>query len=299
MKTFIRISFLLAVCLAVASCSSTQKITIVGTPGTEILKHDYTKIGDIPSSGQLQLKLKTKNYYCPFLLSHNPETGQYVPFAINYQYKNYKAKLATEYAFCFVVIGWPMFLNDMMKTTMGYNFKYLDTQKTNDKFAFTAYDNTGERRTVGAAAGVAVPTGGDAAASMGAEPYSMARPRTSKAVRTLGDYGKAVAGTYRGTGKLRQGDNVIESYTGMTVTLERIGRNTVAVNVVDGNGEPFFGRADTYGIKKGSGQGYSLTLNGIPSATISVDGNGKLVYLHPKVSIEGEIYTLEISASKE
>lgn len=198
-----------------------------------------------------------------------------------------------------MVVGYPMFFSDLGKLTVENNFKYLDTQKTNDKFAFTAYDNTGERRTVGAAAGIAAPTCGDAAASMGAEPYSMARPRTSKSVRTLGDYGKAVAGTYRGTGKLRQGDNVIESYTGMTVTLERTGRNTVAVNVVDGNGEPFFGRADTYGIKKDFGQGYNLTLNGIPSATISVDGSGKLVYLHPKVSIEGEIYTLEISASKE
>jgi len=287
MKTFIRISFLLAVCLAVASCSSTQKITIVGTPGTEILKHDYTKIGDIPSSGQLQLKLKTKNYYCPFLLSHNPGTEQYVPFAINYQYKNYSPRRNSTFCLMIMVVGYPMFFSDLGKLTVENNFKYLDTQKTNDKFAFTAYDNTGERRTVGAAA------------SMGAEPYSMARPRTSKSVRTLGDYGKAVAGTYRGTGKLRQGDNVIESYTGMTVTLERTGRNTVAVNVVDGNGEPFFGRADTYGIKKDFGQGYSLTLNGIPSATISVDGSGKLVYLHPKVSIEGEIYTLEISASKE
>ena len=42
-----------------------------------------------------------------------------------------------------------------------------------------------------------------------------------------------------------------------------------------------------------------MSLKGIPSAVISIDSKGNLVYYHPKVNIDGEIYTLEINAIKQ
>lgn len=69
------------------------------------------------------------------------------------------------------------------------------------------------------------------------------------------------------------------------------------VQVFEGSGESFFSAGNKYGIKKGR-DGFSLALQGIPSAVITINGKGALAYCHPKVNIDGEIYTLEISASK-
>lgn len=192
-----------------------------------------------------------------------------------------------------IVAGMSPFIEGFGNITVENNFKYLTYQNTNDDFVFTAYENTGERRLIGSS------TSMEETSTASPEAYSMARLRTSKATRTLNDYGKTIAGTYRGTGKLRQGDKVIESYNNMALTVERIDKNTVTVAVKDDYGEPFFSRADRYGIRKGRGRNLTLTLDGIPSATIRIDGNGKLSYNHPKVNIDGDIYTLEISASKQ
>ena len=238
-------------------------------------------------------------------MSHTPGTEEYVPFALDYKYKNYStAHKIVVYSFvsavgCPIAVIMSPFVGNINNTTHSYDFKYLKAQRTNDDFVFTAYENTGERRMVGAYAGIGTASGGATAEKVGQKGASTARPRTQKSTRTLRDYGKAVAGTYRGTGRLKQGETVVESYRNMTVTIERTGKNSVTVNVIDDYGEPFFSNKGTYNIKRGSGQSYRLTLDGIQSATISVDGNGKLVYIHPKVSIDGEIYTLEISALKQ
>lgn len=297
MRTFIRVSLLLTVCLAVSSCVTKQKITVFGAPGTEILYPDYKKVGTIQSNGQLQFKLKLDGDYYPFLISHKPETEEYVPLALDYKHKNNSWIQPTWTILTISAVGIPIsaamspFIEGFGNTTVENNFKYLTHQHTNDDFVFTEYANTGEKRAVGLSASIGT-------SITKQETFSTARTKTSKAARTLKDYGKAVAGTYRGTGKLRQGDTVVESYNNMTLTLERIDKNTVTVTVTDDYGEPFFSRADRYVIKKGRGRSYRLTLSGIPSATISVNDNGKLTYYHPKVNIDGDIYTLEISASK-
>lgn len=306
MKTFVKLLCLLIMCLVVSSCATKQKITVFGTPGTEILGQTYKKIGTIQSDGQLQLKIKLDDdIYFSYLLSHTPGTDEYVPFALDYKYKNYSTGhniatlcLCTGVGLPIAVIMSP-FIGNGNNMTHQYDFKYLKAQRTNDNFVFTAYENTGERRKVGVYAGIGTASGGTTADKVGQKGVSMARPRTQKATRTLRDYGKAVAGTYRGTGRLKQGETVVESYRNMAVTIERTDKNSVTVSVIDDYGEPFFSSKGTYNIKKESGQSYRLTLDGIPSATISVDGNGKLVYIHPKVSIDGEIYTLEISALKQ
>lgn len=304
MKTIIRLSYLLVVCLSISSCITKQKITIFGTPGTEILYPNYKKVGTIQSNGQLQFKLALDDDYYPFFISHNTQTEEYVPFALDYKHKNNSWIQPTWTILTISAVGIPIsagmtpFIESWGNTTVENNFKYLKTQRTNDEFVFTAYENTGERRAVGTYASIGTASSGTTATTSVQEGVSTARPRTQKAARTLRDYGKAVAGTYRGTGKLRQGETTVESYGNMTVTIERTDKSSVTVSVTDDYGEPFFNNKATYGVKKGRGRNYRLTLNGIPSATISVGGNGKLAYIHPKVNIDGEIYTLEISATK-
>ena len=291
-------------CFAVSSCVTKQKITVFGTPGTEILYPNYKKVGTIQSNGQLQFKLALDEDYYPFFISHNTQTEEYVPFAVDYKHKNNSWIKPTCYPLMMtgfggvIVLGMLPFIDYWDNITVDHNFKYLKTQRTNDDFVFTAYENTGERRAVGTYASIGTSSGGATATTSVQEGVSTARPRTQKASRTLRDYGKAVAGTYRGTGKLRQGETTVESYGNMTVTIERTDKSSVEVSVTDDYGEPFFNNKATYGVKKGRGRSYRLTLNGIPSATISVGGNGKLAYIHPKVNIDGEIYTLEISATK-
>lgn len=306
MKTFTKLSCLLMIYIAISSCASSTKqvITVFGTPGTEILDHKYNKFGSIQSNGQLQFKIRLNNDYYPYLLSHTPGTEKYVPFALDYKHKKYIHYDGFNGALWGSIIGIPIALATLPITANDNNItdyhdaKYLKTQRTNDEFVFTAYENTGERRAVGTYASIGTASSGTMSTASVQEGVSTARPRTQKAARTLRDYGKAVAGTYRGTGKLRQGETTVESYGNMTVTIERTDKSSVAVSVTDDYGEPFFNNKATYGVKKGRGRSYRLTLNGIPSATISVGGNGKLAYIHPKVNIDGEIYTLEISATK-
>ena len=63
------------------------------------------------------------------------------------------------------------------------------------------------------------------------------------------------------------------------------------------SGESFFGSELEYTIRK-TDDGYELVLNGIATAVISIDHNGKLSFTHPKVNIDGELYTLSINAEK-
>jgi hypothetical protein len=80
--------------------------------------------------------------------------------------------------------------------------------------------------------------------------------------------------------------------------LERIDKSHVKVTFYEAD-EEYFESPDTYEIKYNSDGSYSLIIPTISSATITIDKKGNLTYLHKKVIIDGDTYTLKASVVKK
>lgn len=296
MKKSIKLFSILCVAVMLAACSS-SKVTVTGIPGTEIYNNrkEFQHLGTIGADGKAYLKLSKRKYEA-FLFYHPEGSNAYIPFAVDYKYKNYD-NYAWFGAFPPYIPGLIAYYSTPRIKREWY-FEYQSFQNTNQDLTFTDYVNSGFKREIGGSSKTYFPDANDTPVSRNdVSASSKAKSRTSKANKTLNDYGRQLGGTYIGTGKLIFKDEVIESYKNMKVVLTRVDKNNVMVQVFEGSGESFFSAGNKYGIKKGR-DGFSLALQGIPSAVITVNGKGSLAYCHPKVNIDGEIYTLEISASK-
>ena len=185
------------------------------------------------------------------------------------------------------MIGWPS------GDQGDYNYKYLKEQSTNDDFPFVPIVDNGIKKTA-----LMQSDGESTLDSSSAEVASttVVKRNSSTAKRKSIDFAKIISGTYVGSGSLLQKGNVVESYRSVKVVISRKDKNKVDVNVIE-SGESFFGSELEYTIRK-TDDGYELVLNGIATAVISIDHNGKLSFTHPKVNIDGELYTLSINAEK-
>ena len=333
-KNIIKFLSLAAAILLFHSCTTSQTISIAGTPGTEIYTPDKDKIAVIPATGKAKVRIPGDVYYAYFM-SHQVGSNEFVPFALDFNRCNYAGKRAARIlsypaaALGAIMVGvgaantageedgslrgpfigggtiitaagitGAIALHKQLKQTqLRYRYKYLSSQSTNEDFTFTHPIDNGFIRTVKnepqrSETQVENSEGTPAATSTAAR----RRGKTSTATRNLRDNGKQVAGTYVGTGRLLLNGEEVESYTDIKVVVKRIDENNVLVEVYE-SGEAFFNTGDKYSIKKASSGKFTLSLKGIPSATITISKNKNMVYLHPKVNIEGEIYTLEIKAS--
>lgn len=118
-----------------------------------------------------------------------------------------------------------------------------------------------------------------------------------KSTKSFKNYGEKISGTYIGTGTLTLNGQFIESYKNIALKISRINDNTVKVAVTESNGVDFFSEPATYTITKDANSNYSLTHNEINKATIKIDRYKKAIYRHPCVNIDGDIYTLKITAT--
>lgn len=311
----------LSLCSLLVSCASNQKITVMGTPGTEIFipnshnayfdennamfsadnKGYYANMEHhvIPSSGSVSFDVSKDAYY-PYLIAHNPINNEYVPFALDYKKKGtggLKAQAVIGYATCFALIGFAIGMpaTQQLDYIQGrYQFRYDTPHSINDDIAFKPIVDTGFRRTTLSSHNEknVLP---DADMKL-AEVSSFAKSRSSKSNRSLSNNAAAVEGIYNGSGSLKQDGVIIEKYSTIEVSISRVDNNTVSVDVKE-SGESFFSTKSMYSIEK-ENDSYTLTLKGIPAAKINIEDTGSLQYTHPKVNIDGEIYTLEIYATK-
>lgn len=331
------INYIIIVCMSliIFSCTTTQKFTIYGKPGTSIYKPDESHIGTIQNNGKVKVKLDSENYYA-FLLSRDANSEKLIPFALNYKNKSYMGKriiAGTAYmmlgasfaatltggiayiggdgniAASFLAAGGglatlslaPMcFVNQLSQTPESYKFTYLPSQTTNQNVVFTNYIENGQLKesVKNKIADVNSSEQDNGKNSILTTSTATVKIKSSKSTRTLKDFGSLVEGTYIGEGKLLHGEEIIEDYKYIKVSLRRINKSTVAVNVYDNN-EAFFLKSSNYDIKKTKANEYTMSLNGIPSAIIVINNKNDLIYIHPRVNIEGTIYTLEISATRK
>lgn len=280
----------LTVCLlacSISSCSSYQKLTIKGKPGTAIFApvedKEPKKLGIIEDNGETIIKVNRSRYY-PFLLTYNAETGNYHPFGLNYKYDAH-----TKRQLIFWGIQVPLALPTLYTSLLCFNpgqqmtegYKYLETQTIRADVPNAPYNNIGERRKVK----------GIAKSSL------LNHQGSSSAAKLLSkDYGKMLQGEYSGAGKLLQGENTIETYNNMTIAVTSVNRSTVSVKVLLNKSEEIF-PAINYIIKHQGENNFVLISEEDESATITINKDNA-VYNNPNVNIDGEIYKLHISANR-
>lgn len=320
---------LVLICVILSSCSATQKISVSGQPGTEIYTpgksyNEMNLIGTIGGEGKIKLTLDGDMYYA-YLLSKNPASNDYIPFALDYKnvsragagWAEFGGIYATSAGVVATAVGiavgegvmtgvgaallpvgiatWASASNRNNAIDHIYGFKYLSQQSTNEDITFT--------RPVITPVAAAAPATDETEASSGSSATDEAEVSVSTArvsdrsTRTFKDYGSMVEGRYVGTGVLSLGNETIEQYDNMVIEIVRVDKNTVEVSVIDADGEAFFSTPSQYTIKKPANNTYTLTHSDISKATIKINKNKKAVYLHPRVNIDGDIYTLKITAT--
>lgn len=328
MKRLIELLGIVVCVILLHSCTTAQKITIQGTPGTEIYSPTMNRLGVVGSNGKVSLKISRHNYYS-YLMSKNARANEFVPFALDYKHCN--NTLAASVCFIGAVtaltggllggvslavgedtpeitgIGAAMIGTGLLmaipsnyyyqKTHGDDQFKYLSNQRTNQDFRFLPIKDTGYNKTLqnDESKYLATPT---TERTSSRSSSTVARKKSSVSRRSLTDNAKFVSGTYTGSGYLAQKGKVIEEYSAIKVVVLRIDNYTVNIDVVE-NGESYFSSKTKYQVKKKGKNTYVLSLEGISGAFITIDNAGHLTYIHPKVNIDGEIYTLNITANKK
>lgn len=328
MKLLYRFIAIMVVAL-LTSCSTTEKFLVSGTPNTKIYTPEYTHVGTIGSDGTAKIEL-TSNHYYAFLLSKDATSDTYIPFALDYKYNSHAGAsflkyigMGTAFAGLIPMLSGTIALaagdDDIGDTMLGigsiatltgvaigmpadsrsqqtsyeYQFQYLNNQSTNSDLHFTKVAFTEPHKNAEQVSrhDVSTPTI--------VEETSVSRKQlTEKSTKTLKNYGKQVANTYVGTGKLTQNKMTIESYSNIKVKIEYVNKDEVRVNVTESNGSDFFTNYSLYKVEKKKNGSYLLTHSKIASATITIDANGNLKYNHPKVNIDGEVYNLQITTYK-
>lgn len=312
----------------ITSCSTSQTITVSGKPGTEIYSPQKNLLTTIKPDGSSKIKISSDIYYA-YLLSKEQASEYYIPFALDYKNYGYVSTRVQEVvgyglvaagtslvlvgtaaelggdsdlASPFFVSGASLMLGGAAlgapasarrnQTQQSHRYKYLLNHKTNQDIVFGYPEIVTEEQPAIAAAEENVPV----SVSTRKIAVTADNVTTDKSSRSLKDYGAKVAGEYVGSGTLRLKDEVIEKYSNIKVVVKREDRKTVSVNVFDDAGEPYFNSPGKYSVDLDLEGGYTLVHNEISQAKIEITEKKVLVYFHPRVNIDNEVYVLEIEA---
>lgn len=318
-------------CMVLTSCWTSTKFTVQTEPGTEIMSKDYALLSVADSRGKAKVKI-SDDEYSAFLLSHRPNTDVYIPFALDYKSRSVVGsglQVFTGYwlegmgcvlmiggtvavlsgaedaglplviggagaAFAGMGIGMPAD-SRMDQVAYDHQYKYLKQQRTNQDLSLTK-PNFATDNPVRVAQTVPVAVQTEQATTQSGSSTS-SKKLSQRSSKTLKDKATQIQGTYVGKGKLTKDKEIIETYVDITVTINRIDKDKVGVMVTEKDGSQFFDKTSEYTISSASNGVFKLVLDGINSAEITIDSNKKLIYLHPRVNIDGDIYTLSIEGT--
>lgn len=331
--------FIIVVLAVLTSCHTTTKLSITGTPGSEIYQTDGKQLGTIPYSGQLKLDLDDKAYNA-FLISRNPSTNEIIPFALDYKYKGRgSTQFAKGAGYTLLGIGTATALtgfivaicsrNDDEMSRMGGIIAATgaglgaisagfgataDTKmdQANYKYSFQYMPDQCTNENIGF-------TTPDINYISQTKPVASStsdtrlRPsnstsnnkisdenKTSKPTRSVGDIAKKVQGDYVGYGSISLNDEVLEQLNGVTIQIKKVSSGVVEVSIIESDGNDFFGIPLQYNIEKDKDSSKYI-LKGVNNSSmiITIDNNENLTYINPAVEIEGVIYILAIDAKKQ
>lgn len=330
MKKVYTILVLVAFGLLFFSCKTTREITVSGTPGTDIYKPDMSKVATIQENGNVSIKLNKKEFLS-YMMSKAPGSSEFVPFALNYEYKNYGTNTAKVAGTSLAVLGGLSLITGMLMLAQGdesvatailaggggvlmgaatplalseqfsgpqakYQFKYFPEQSTNYDVKFVDYLDKGVKKEVGKSEKL---KSFDTENADAGNALSAALSNFKKSSTETKTYGQLVAGTYIGTGKIILDGKQVGLLENMRILIDNVDGKSVSVDVQDSKGEPCLGTKNLYDVKSSDGNTYIMSLIGNSDAVIRIDSNGSMEYIHPKVEVDGNIFTLDIKASKK
>lgn len=103
----IKLLMLILCVSALASCSTMEKFTVKGTPGTKIYTPQKHELATIGNNGRVKIKVPSDAYY-GYLYTHNDSLNLWVPFGLDNKKKNHagaKAALAAEFTGASIGVG--------------------------------------------------------------------------------------------------------------------------------------------------------------------------------------------------
>lgn len=301
------------------SCSTSTKVIVKQRPGSFVPLVETCGQNKDNTWENVKCKLPDGAYF-GLQLAFNPETGQMYPFAIDYKRRSVK-NFTTMWTISWITFPATLGIWPLCEGWRGGQFcyahkiKYLPFQNTNTDLYVAPLDieyydedglsgtNTSQpvytRWNVDNA-----PTEATAqpVASQPVRPAPAAQPEVTQNARprrnhAVADAATRAVGDYVTFGYLSSGANQSEQLANVTVHVARVDANTVKVNVIEGN-QDFFGSSATYTVTvDGSGK-TTLTHSDIPTAIILIGADGSINYLHPRVNIDGTLYTLMLSGNK-
>lgn len=83
MKRLIEILGIVVCVILLHSCTTSQKITVQGTPGTEIYSPAMERLGVVGPNGKVSFKISSDDYFS-YLMSKNAGANELIPFALDY-----------------------------------------------------------------------------------------------------------------------------------------------------------------------------------------------------------------------
>ncbi len=313
------------------SCSTTEKFTVHGNPGTKIYTPDKKELDVIPQSGKATIKVDS-HAYMGYLLTHDDALDQWVPFALDVRKKSRagtKAAVVAGYtlstvgligmvagtvAVCIdsespvgvigvgaggaatlggIGLGLPASAR-LSQLSYQYNFSYQKSQRTNTDLLLTGYvAPQGEQRQE-----KTTPARGKAKSAEPATDTSKAKrgaaTGSSKAKKKRKTAAEQVVDEYTGSGTLTLAGDSPETLGDIRLVISYVDNNTVAVEILEDN-EPFFESEELYTVKRNKDGSFSLTHKQIPSVKFTILKSGKFDYKHPRVNIDGDNYTLTLT----
>ena len=334
MKKLKNILLTLLSMMITVSCSTVEKFTVYGNPGEKIYSPSKQLIATIQQNGNAKITLESDAYY-GYLYTYNAQRGQWVPFALDITKKSHNGtKLASGVGYTLGSIGLLGTIGGMVgrmvddesdaanaimlggagllgisasfgvptSIRMGqlsyqYNFGYNSKQQVNTDLNLTRYTpptvETSETTPVRKKA-----TSGE---SLTANDSNTAKARnntsTSSAKKKRKSASVLVAGEYSGTGTLITTGEDPETLGSVLMIVTPKDDNTVVVEIMEDN-EAFFESEEVFKVMKNKDGSFTLKHTHIPSVKLTISKAGKINYKHPKVNIDGTIYTLSISADK-
>ena len=107
-----------------------------------------------------------------------------------------------------------------------------------------------------------------------------------------------IVGDFVGSGTLMEKGTVIETYNGITVSIRRVEKNIVGVNVIEKDGTSFFASVILYTLQKNDNGSFILREKSDMDQTIEISSAGIMQFTHTKVNIDDVLYQLFIVAHK-
>lgn len=119
----------------------------------------------------------------------------------------------------------------------------------------------------------------------------------SKSKKSKTDVATKISGVYEGTGVLYLDKEMEDSYDDIIVQISKVDKDHVDLIIIE-NGEEFFETPLRFNVKKNKNGTYSLTMDNVKGAKVTLTKDGKLTFSHPMVIIEDETYTLNLTSAK-